>query len=103
FSRDWSSDVCSSDLPTKRSGGVPYISIKILSELLQSLVPTRLMAEVWVQSPKMAGTHLRAAKVARGGLRHSDRPDDVRTEVMGLVRTQAVKNAVIVPAGSKGG
>lgn len=89
--------------PTKRSGGVPYISIKILSELLQSLVPTRLMAEVWVQSPKMAGTHLRAAKVARGGLRHSDRPDDVRTEVMGLVRTQAVKNAVIVPAGSKGG
>lgn len=91
------------DEPTKRSGGVPYISLKISSELLQPLVPTRLRAEVWVQSARMAGTHLRAAKVARGGLRHSDRPDDVRTEVMGLVRTQAVKNAVIVPAGSKGG
>ena len=91
------------DDPTKRSGGVPYISLKISSALLQPLLPTRLRAEVWVQSPRMAGTHLRAAAVARGGLRHSDRPDDVRTEVMGLVRTQAVKNAVIVPAGSKGG
>ncbi|MHB1170219.1 MAG: NAD-glutamate dehydrogenase domain-containing protein, partial [Longimicrobiales bacterium] len=64
---------------------------------------TRLLAEAWVQSARMAGIHFRGAKVARGGLRHSDRPDDVHTEVMGLVRTQSVKNAVIVPAGSKGG
>ncbi len=91
------------DHPTKRSGGVPYIALKFLSELLQPLVPTRLRAEVWVQSARMAGIHFRGAKVARGGLRHSDRPDDVHTEVMGLVRTQSVKNAVIVPAGSKGG
>jgi glutamate dehydrogenase len=88
---------------TKRAGGAPYISLKILSELLQPLVPTRLRAEVWVQSARMAGIHMRGGKIARGGLRHSDRPDDLRTEVHGLVRTQSVKNAVIVPAGSKGG
>jgi glutamate dehydrogenase len=82
---------------------VPYISFKILSELLQSLVPTRLRAEVWVQSARMAGIHMRRGPVSRGGLRHSDRPDDLRTEVLGLVRTQSVKNCVIVPAGSKGG
>jgi glutamate dehydrogenase len=89
--------------PTRRSGGVPYISFKILSEHLQSLVPTRLRAEVWVQSARMAGVHLRRGPVSRGGLRYSDRPDDLRTEVLGLVRTQSVKNCVIVPAGSKGG
>jgi glutamate dehydrogenase len=90
-------------LPTARSGGVPYISLKILSEKLQSLVPTRMRAEVWVQSARMAGVHMRRGPVSRGGLRFSDRPDDLRTEVLGLVRTQAVKNCVIVPAGSKGG
>jgi glutamate dehydrogenase len=89
--------------PTARAGGVPYISYKFLSELLQPLVPSRLRAEVWVHSVRMAGIHMRRAKVSRGGLRHSDRPDDFRTEVLGLVRTQSVKNAVIVPAGSKGG
>jgi glutamate dehydrogenase len=82
---------------------VPYISLKIMSEQLQSLVPSRLRAEVWVQSARMAGVHLRRGPVSRGGLRHSDRPDDLRTEVLGLVRTQSVKNCVIVPAGSKGG
>ncbi|MBW3553191.1 MAG: NAD-glutamate dehydrogenase [Gemmatimonadetes bacterium] len=89
--------------PTNRSGGVPYISIKILNERLQAIVPSRLRAEVWVQSARMAGVHLRGGPVSRGGLRHSDRPDDLRTEVLGLVRTQSVKNCVIVPAGSKGG
>jgi glutamate dehydrogenase len=89
--------------PTARAGGVPYISFKFLSELLQPLVRSRLRAEIWVQSPRMAGIHMRRGKVSRGGLRHSDRPDDFRTEVLGLVRTQSVKNAVIVPAGSKGG
>ena len=89
--------------PTRRSGGVPYISIKIQSERLQAVVPSRLSAEVWVQSARMAGVHLRGGPVSRGGLRHSDRPDDLRTEVLGLVRTQSVKNCVIVPAGSKGG
>ena len=89
--------------PTTRSGGVPYISIKILNERLEAPTDTRLRAEVWVQSARMAGVHLRGGPVSRGGLRHSDRPDDLRTEVHGLVRTQSVKNCVIVPAGSKGG
>ena len=56
-----------------------------------------------MHSARMEGVHLRGARVARGGIRWSDRPDDFRTEVLGLVNTQMVKNAVIVPGGSKGG
>jgi glutamate dehydrogenase len=91
--------------PTGRSGGVPYISFKLDAKSLRAIpsVRNRLLYEVWVRSPRMEGTHLRGAKVARGGLRWSDRPDDFRTEVLGLVNTQIVKNAVIVPGGSKGG
>ena len=89
--------------PTVRSGGVPYSSFKFDSERLQGVSRSRLKYEVWVQSSRMEGIHLRGAAVARGGIRHSDRPDDFRTEVMGLVLTQVVKNAVIVPGGSKGG
>ncbi|NHC14863.1 NAD-glutamate dehydrogenase, partial [Motilibacter deserti] len=59
--------------------------------------------EVWVHSPDVEGVHLRFGPVARGGLRWSDRPEDFRTEVLGLVKAQAVKNAVIVPVGAKGG
>ena len=59
--------------------------------------------EIWVYSPRFEGIHLRGGKVARGGLRWSDRPDDFRTEVLGLVKAQMVKNTVIVPVGSKGG
>ena len=58
--------------------------------------------EVWVNCARTEGTHLRMSEVARGGLRWSDRPEDFRTEVLGLVKTQQVKNAVIVPAGAKG-
>jgi glutamate dehydrogenase len=58
--------------------------------------------EVWVDSARTQGTHIRMSEVARGGLRWSDRPEDFRTEVLGLVKTQQVKNAVIVPAGAKG-
>ncbi len=89
--------------PTKRSGGVPYVSFKFACEGLRSITRTRFLYEVWVRSSRMEGIHLRGAKVARGGIRWSDRPDDFRTEVLGLVKTQMVKNAVIVPAGSKGG
>ncbi|MDE2974187.1 MAG: NAD-glutamate dehydrogenase [Gemmatimonadota bacterium] len=89
--------------PTVRSGGVPYLSFKFDSERLQPVSKSRLMYEVWVRSSRMEGIHLRGAAVARGGIRHSDRPDDFRAEVMGLVLTQMVKNAVIVPSGSKGG
>lgn len=59
--------------------------------------------EIWVHSPRVEGVHLRFGEVARGGLRWSDRPEDFRTEILGLVKAQAVKNAVIVPAGAKGG
>ena len=89
--------------PMVRSGGVPYLSFKFDSERLQVVSKSRLMYEVWVCSSRMEGIHLRGAAVARGGIRHSDRPDDFRAEVMGLVLTQMVKNAVIVPSGSKGG
>ena len=89
--------------PTERSGGVPYLSLKFSSELLGRVTRSRLLCEVWVRSSRMEGIHLRGAQVARGGIRHSDRPDDFRTEVMDLALTQVVKNAVIVPGGSKGG
>ena len=89
--------------PTYRSGGVPYISFKIAARRLQDITRTRLAYEVWVRSSRLEGVHLRGEAVARGGIRHSDRRDDFRSEILGLVHTQMVKNAVIVPAGSKGG
>ncbi|HET7320999.1 MAG TPA: NAD-glutamate dehydrogenase domain-containing protein, partial [Longimicrobiaceae bacterium] len=80
-----------------------YISIKIRCADVEELRKNRLLFEIFVFSSRMEGIHLRAAPVSRGGIRWSDRPDDFRTEVMGLVQTQIVKNAVIVPSGSKGG
>ncbi|MBF6489244.1 NAD-glutamate dehydrogenase, partial [Nocardia otitidiscaviarum] len=59
--------------------------------------------EIYVYSPRVEGVHMRFGMVARGGLRWSDRKEDFRTEVLGLAKAQAVKNAVIVPAGAKGG
>ncbi|HEX6749034.1 MAG TPA: NAD-glutamate dehydrogenase domain-containing protein [Longimicrobium sp.] len=89
--------------PSFRSGGVPYISIKVRSADVEELKKTRLLYEIYVHSARMEGVHLRGAPVSRGGIRWSDRPDDFRTEVLGLVQTQVVKNATIVPSGSKGG
>jgi glutamate dehydrogenase len=89
--------------PTKTSGGAPYISIKVRSADMEELRKTRLMYEIFVHSARMEGIHLRGAPVARGGIRWSDRPDDFRTEVLSLTQTQVIKNAVIVPGGSKGG
>jgi glutamate dehydrogenase len=89
--------------PTARSGGVPYLSIKVRCADVEELKKSRLLYEVYVHSARMEGIHLRGAPVSRGGIRWSDRPDDFRTEVLGLVTTQVVKNAVIVPSGSKGG
>ncbi len=89
--------------PTRRSGGAPYISLKFDARRLDSIQKTRLRYEVYVRSSRMEGVHLRGASVARGGIRWSDRPDDFRIEILGLVKTQMVKNAVIVPGGSKGG
>ncbi len=81
----------------------PYISFKIKSRELDIIPEPRPLFEIFVHSAQMDGIHLRGGKVARGGLRYSDRPDDYRTEILGLVKTQMVKNAVIVPVGSKGG
>jgi glutamate dehydrogenase len=79
------------------------LSIKLNPELIEELPLPRPKFEIFVYSPRVEGVHLRFGKVARGGLRWSDRREDFRTEVLGLVKAQAVKNAVIVPVGAKGG
>ena len=81
----------------------PYISFKIASRELDDLPAPKPYREIFVWAPHVEGVHLRFGPVARGGLRWSDRRDDFRTEVLGLVKAQQVKNAVIVPVGSKGG
>ncbi|GGL18985.1 NAD-glutamate dehydrogenase [Caulobacter rhizosphaerae] len=81
----------------------PYISYKIASRELEDLPAPKPYREIYVSAPHVEGVHLRFGPVARGGLRWSDRRDDFRTEVLGLVKAQQVKNAVIVPVGSKGG
>ena len=84
-------------------GHKPHISIKIASRELADLPLPKPFREIFVWAPHIEGVHLRFGPVARGGLRWSDRRDDFRTEVLGLVKAQQVKNAVIVPVGSKGG
>jgi len=81
----------------------PYISFKIASRELEDLPAPKPYREIFISAPHIEGVHLRFGPVARGGLRWSDRRDDFRTEVLGLVKAQQVKNAVIVPVGSKGG
>jgi glutamate dehydrogenase len=81
----------------------PYISFKVASRELADLPDPKPFREIYVSSPQVEGVHLRLGPVARGGLRWSDRRDDFRTEILGLVKAQQVKNAVIVPVGSKGG
>jgi glutamate dehydrogenase len=84
-------------------GPKPYLSIKFDSQAVDELPLPRPFREIFVYSPQVEGVHLRGGKVARGGLRWSDRREDFRTEVLGLMKAQMVKNAVIVPVGSKGG
>jgi glutamate dehydrogenase len=79
------------------------IAVKFLSRKLDGLPLPRPLYEIFVYSPRVEGVHLRFGKVARGGIRWSDRPQDFRTEILGLVKAQNVKNAVIVPVGAKGG
>jgi len=81
----------------------PYMSFKFNSRSVPGLPEPKPLYEIWVYSPRVEGIHLRFDKVARGGLRWSDRREDFRTEVLGLVKAQQVKNTVIVPVGSKGG
>jgi glutamate dehydrogenase len=80
-----------------------YVSFKLDPQKVPGLPAPRPMFEIWVYSPRVEGVHLRFGEVARGGLRWSDRREDFRTEVLGLAKAQMVKNAVIVPTGSKGG
>ncbi len=80
-----------------------YVSLKLNPKVVPDLPAPRPQFEIWVYSPRVEGVHLRFGPVARGGLRWSDRREDFRTEILGLVKAQMVKNAVIVPTGSKGG
>ena len=81
----------------------PCVALKFDPSAIPDLPLPRPMFEIFVYSPRVEGVHLRAGKVARGGIRWSDRREDFRTEVLGLMKAQRVKNAVIVPAGAKGG
>ncbi|WP_371579823.1 NAD-glutamate dehydrogenase [Streptomyces sp. NBC_01314] len=87
------------------AGGKPhdYVSMKFDPQVIPDLPAPRPAYEIWVYSPRVEGVHLRFGKVARGGLRWSDRREDFRTEILGLVKAQMVKNTVIVPVGAKGG
>jgi len=81
----------------------PYLSLKLDSKTVPDLPEPRPLVEVFVYSPRVEAIHLRGGRVARGGIRWSDRREDFRTEVLGLMKAQTVKNAVIVPVGAKGG
>ncbi|MFX4228738.1 MAG: NAD-glutamate dehydrogenase [Porticoccaceae bacterium] len=81
----------------------PTIAFKVNTKQLEFAPEPRPEYETYVYSPRVEGVHLRGGKVARGGIRWSDRQEDFRTEVLGLVKAQQVKNAVIVPTGAKGG
>jgi glutamate dehydrogenase len=81
----------------------PVISIKVDSRKIEGMPAPMPMFEIYVHSNRLEGIHLRGGRVARGGIRWSDRHDDFRTEILGLMQTQMLKNTVIVPVGSKGG
>ena len=84
-------------------GPKPYLALKLEPSAVPDLPEPRPAYEIFVHSPRVEGVHLRFGAVARGGLRWSDRRDDFRTEILGLVKAQMVKNSVIVPVGAKGG
>ena len=84
-------------------GGPAALAFKLDSAKVPGLPKPLPWREIWVYSPRVEGIHLRGGPIARGGLRWSDRRDDFRTEVLGLVKAQIVKNSVIVPTGAKGG
>ncbi len=87
----------------KKGNNKPYLSIKLHSPSIPDLPLPVPLYEIFVYSARFEAIHLRAAKVARGGIRWSDRLEDFRTEVLGLMKAQKVKNAIIVPSGAKGG
>lgn len=79
------------------------IALKLTPREIEVMPHPRPLFEIFVFSPSIEGTHLRSARVARGGIRWSERPEDFRAEVLGLMKTQRVKNVIIVPSGAKGG
>src|SRR5262249_52938355 len=81
----------------------PALAFKLDSARLDDLPAPRPWREIFVYAPSVEGVHLRFGRIARGGIRWSDRREDFRTEILGLVKAQQVKNAVIVPVGAKGG
>lgn len=81
----------------------PYLSFKFESKTLEDIPLPRPLFEIFIYSPRFEAVHLRGGKIARGGIRWSDRKEDYRTEILGLLKAQMVKNAVIVPQGAKGG
>ncbi|WP_120004458.1 NAD-glutamate dehydrogenase [Nesterenkonia muleiensis] len=83
--------------------GHDWVALKLRPEDIDAAPVPRPAHEIWVYSPQVEGTHLRFERIARGGLRWSDRSEDFRTEVLGLVKAQMTKNSVIVPSGAKGG
>jgi glutamate dehydrogenase len=83
--------------------GEPYMAFKLDPSRIPGMPQPHPHREIFVHSPRVEGVHLRGGPVARGGLRWSDRKDDVRTEVLDLVKAQILKNALIVPTGAKGG
>ena len=89
--------------PGRRGRPKSYVAFKLDPQTIPDLPAPRPRYEIFVYSPRFEGVHLRFGPVARGGLRWSDRREDFRTEVLGLVKAQMVKNAVIVPVGAKGG
>ncbi|MDP1604688.1 MAG: NAD-glutamate dehydrogenase [Legionella sp.] len=82
---------------------VDYLAIKLESSAIPELPLPKPLYEIFVYSPRFEAIHLRKEKIARGGIRWSDRPEDFRTEILGLMKAQVVKNTVIVPSGAKGG
>lgn len=95
--------VLAATVRTNAFASAPALALKLLPQQIDFLPEPRPEYEIFVHSPRVSGTHLRFGKIARGGLRWSDRVEDFRTEVLGLVKAQVVKNAVIVPSGAKGG
>ncbi|AEF03142.1 NAD-glutamate dehydrogenase [Alteromonas naphthalenivorans] len=89
--------------PDEAGNEKSYVSFKMLPEMIPDMPLPLPKFEIFVYSPRLEGVHLRGGKVARGGLRWSDRQEDFRTEILGLVKAQQVKNTVIVPVGAKGG
>ena len=96
-------EVVAATVRTNAYVGHDSIAVKLLPQKISSAPLPRPEYEIWVYSPRVEGVHLRFGDIARGGLRWSDRREDFRTEVLGLVKAQMVKNAVIVPTGAKGG